>query len=71
MLFGLNRATDEQSLQEVLEQFSSKELTQVLIPRLSDGEINQLADLLMELMRTHFSDQEYHQLFLNDPHHHH
>lgn len=71
MLFGLNRATDEKSLQELLEQFSKRKLTDVLVPRMTDDEIDQLVEQLMGIMRNHFSDEEYHSLLLDDPHHRH
>ncbi len=71
MIFGFNRETDEQSLREFLQQFSKDELLEQLIPRLTDEEINAVVDALMAVMRTHFSEQEYHALFLNDPNHHH
>ncbi len=69
MIFGLNRTTDEKSLLELLEQFSRKQLTQVLIPRMKDEEINQLADLLMNVLRSNLSHQEYHRLVLEDSDH--
>ncbi|MBM9511759.1 hypothetical protein [Desulfogranum marinum] len=71
MLFGLNRATDEKSLQELLEHFSKRKLTDVLVPRMTDDEINQLVEQLMGIMRNHLSDEEYHSLLLDDPHHRH
>lgn len=71
MIFGLNRPTDEQSLKELLEQFATRQVTDALVPRMTDDEINQVVDLLMGIMRNHFSDKEYHALFLNEPDHHH
>ena len=71
MIFGLNRTTDEQSLRELLEHFAHHRVTDTLIPRMTDEEINLVVDLLMKVMRNHFSDQEYHALFLNEPDHHH
>ncbi len=70
MMFGLNRETDEQSLAAFLEHFAEKQLTEVLIPRMSDHEIDQTLEQLMQLLRKHLSDEEYHKLFLNEEHHH-
>ena len=70
MFFGLNRATDEQSLVTFLQLFSSDALTAVLVPRMSEEEIHQVVDLLTAIMRNHLSKQEYHRLFLNEEHHH-
>jgi len=69
--FGLDRATDERSLALFLQLFSREEFLQALIPRLGDDEIEHLVNQLTGLMRHHLSKDEYHQLFLNDPGHHH
>jgi len=66
MMFGLNRTTDEQSLKKLLELLAQKQVTTVLIPRMQDEEINQLADQVMTLVKKHLSHQEYHQLLLGE-----
>ena len=70
MFFGMNRATDEQSLIAFLRQFSSDHLTAALVPRMSEEEIHQVVDLLTGIMRNHLSGEEYHRLFLGEDHHH-
>ena len=70
MFFGMNRATDEQSLVTFLQQFSSDALTAALVPRMSEEEIHQVVDLLTAIMRNHLSKQEYPRLFLNEEHLH-
>lgn len=69
--FGLNRETDERSLAIFLRLFSRDELLQTLIPRLGDDEIIQLVDQLTAVLRNHLQEDEYHELFLGDPDHHH
>ena len=71
MFFGLNRATDEQSLIAFLRQFGDERLTRALVPRMSEEEIHQVVDLLTQMMRNHLSSDEYHRLFLGEEHHHH
>nr|WP_320011403.1 hypothetical protein [uncultured Desulfobulbus sp.] len=71
MFFGLDRETDERSLAEFLQHFSDERLTKVLIPRMSEEEINQVVDLLGIIMKNNLSENEYHKLFLQDEHHHH
>lgn len=68
--FGLSRELDEKSLMYYLQKFSDDDLLKVLVPRLSDEELNRLFALLSELMRIHLSDGEYHRLFLKDQHRH-
>ncbi len=69
--FGLDRATDERSLQLFLQLFSQETLLQTLIPRMTDQEITLLVDQLTAVLRAHLKEKEYHELFLNDPDHHH
>ncbi len=69
--FGLNRESDERSLAIFLQLFSRDELLQTLIPRLGEDEIIQLVDQLTAVLRNHLQENEYHELFLDDPDHHH
>lgn len=71
MFFGLDRATDEQSLVEFLHHFSDARLLPVLAARMSEEEIHQIVDLLTAIMKKHLSGDEYHRLFLHEEHHHH
>ncbi len=64
--FGLSREVDEKSLMYYLQKFSDDDMLGVLVPRLSDEEINRLFAIMSELMRSHLSDSEYHGLFLKD-----
>jgi hypothetical protein len=64
--FGLSREVDEKSLMYYLQKFSDDDMLRVLVPRLSDEEINRLFAIMSELMRSHLSDSEYHGLFLKD-----
>ncbi len=64
--FGFSREVDEKSLIFYLQKFSEDDLVEVLVPRLSDDEINQLFELMGKLMRNHLTDKEYHELFLKD-----
>ncbi|MGC8492985.1 MAG: cytoplasmic protein [Syntrophobacteraceae bacterium] len=66
--FGLSREVDENSLKYYLQKFSDDDLLKVLVPRLSDEEINRLFELMSDLMRNHLNDNEYHGLFLKDEH---
>lgn len=67
--FGMSRDIDESSLMVYLQKFSDDEFMRVLIPRLSEGEIMQLFDLMTVLMHRHLNEEEYHLHFLKDEHH--
>jgi hypothetical protein len=71
MFFGMDRASDEQSLIEFLHRFSDDRLSSVLVPRMSEAEIHQIVDLLTGVMKNHLAGDEYHRLFLGEEHHHH
>lgn len=63
--FGMDRVTDERSLAAFLQIFSSPDLLEALIPRLSDAEITEILDFISGVMHKHFSEKEYHRFFLN------
>ncbi len=64
--FGLSREIDEKSLMYYLQKFSDDDLMSVLVPRLTDEELDRVFSLISELMRNHLNDGEYHRLFLKD-----
>jgi hypothetical protein len=66
--FGLNRSTDESTLIYYLQKFSDDHLLATLVKRLSDEELEALFDLVNALMKRHFSEPEYHRLFLKEDH---
>ena len=67
--FGLNRATDEQSLFLFLRLFTREELLQALIPRLDEDDIMQLVRQLTGVLHKHLEEKEYHELFLGEHDH--
>ena len=62
--FGLDRTTDEASLAAFVKRFSSNDLLETLIPRLSDPDIMSVLDFLTHFMKKHLSEEEYHELFM-------
>lgn len=62
--FGLNRQTDEQSLDHFIRRFASPAVLETLIPRMTDEEITETLDFLNKIMGKHFKESEYHSLFL-------
>ena len=67
--FGLNRETDENTIQYYLQKFSDDQVLQKIIKRLSDEELGELFDTISRLVRKHLSESEYHRLFLKEEHH--
>lgn len=64
--FGWDRKTDEETIMFYLQKFSDDSLLSNLVKRLSEEEIEEIYTLLNRLLKTHFSEAEYHTLFLKD-----
>ena len=64
--FGLNRATDEQSLRVFLAKCAEDSVLDVILPRLSDEELADIVSFLTGLLRRHLRKKEYHRLFLDE-----
>lgn len=64
--YGLDRATDQATLQVYLQKFSDDDCLARLLPRLKQEQMDALFDLLSGLLRQHLSEEEYHGLFLKD-----
>jgi hypothetical protein len=64
--FGLNRKTDEESLQLFIKKFANTALLAKLVPKMKDQDITDLLDLITKIMKNNLSDSEYHQFFLNN-----
>jgi hypothetical protein len=64
--FGFNRETDENTLIVYLQKFSDDRLMDAIRKRLSDQDLTDLFNLISRLMQQHFSEEEYHALFLKE-----
>lgn len=71
MCFGLSEELDRQSLALFLQLCGRREFAELFAGRLASEEILRLVDTFFDLFKQHLSKNEYHQLFLLDPHHHH
>ncbi|MDR1656005.1 MAG: cytoplasmic protein [Deltaproteobacteria bacterium] len=61
---GFDRETDLATLQVYLQKLSDDELMKVLLPRLSEQELDDFFRLVAVVLKRHLSDSEYHELFL-------
>jgi len=66
--FGLDRQTDEQTVQYYLQKFSDDKLMKTLMNRLTAAELEEIFTLISRLLRQHLSENEYHRLFLKEEH---
>lgn len=67
--YGLDRPTDEATVQVYLQKLSDDDLMARLLPRLKPAELDNVFELVSQLLRDHLSEEEYHQFFLKDPGH--
>ena len=64
--YGLDRPTDQATLAVYLQKVSDDACVKRLLERMSQEEMDRLFDELSGLLRRHFSEPEYHALFLKD-----
>ena len=64
--FGLDPETDRETLLFYLQKFSEDSFMSLLLPRLSDREVEELYLLINQKLKTHLSEDEYHAVFLKD-----
>ncbi len=66
MCFGLNEKLDKQSFSCFLQLAGRPEFAEILANRLSSEEIEDFVSSFTALLRTHLSEDEYHDLFLHE-----
>jgi hypothetical protein len=64
--FGLDRETDENTVICYLQKFSDDGVMTAIVKRMDDAELAEVFDLVNRLLRRHFTEAEYHRLFLKD-----
>lgn len=72
MCFGLSTELDRESVACFLQLLGRKELAESLADRLSSAEIEELVQFATGLMKKNMTEDEYHELFLQEesPHKH-
>ncbi len=68
--FGLTEEIDKESFAIFLQLAGKREFAHILAQRCSTEEILKTVDQIMALLKTHLSEQEYHELFLGENHPH-
>lgn len=64
--FGLDRKTDEETLKFYLQKFSEDSFLNLMVPRLSEKEIEDIYLMVNQMLKRHLSEAEYHIVFLKD-----
>ena len=69
MCFGLDQSLDRQSCSTFLQLLGSSDCAETLAARMSSEEITELVGSLTAVLKQHFSEDEYHTVFLMDKDH--
>ena len=64
--FGLDREGDENALTYYLQQFSDDECIAIIMERISQGDMEELFNLVTRLLKTYLVEEEYHRVFLKE-----
>lgn len=64
--FGLDREGDENALTYYLQKFSDDECMALIRERISQGDMEELFNLLTRLLKTCLAEDEYHKVFLKE-----
>ncbi len=66
--FGADRETDQNTVMVYFQMLSDDETIRKLVERMNDAELEEAFNYVGRLLKQHFSEDEYHGLFLKDPH---
>ena len=66
--YGADRQTDENTIIYYLQKCSEDGLMATLTTRMTDGELEEIFNLINRLLKNHLTDSEYHNLFLKEDH---
>lgn len=64
--FGWDRESDEDTLKFYLQKFSDDQFMQILIPKMSDQDLDAIYTMINTMIKKHLSEKEYHRYFLKD-----
>ncbi|OPY82292.1 MAG: hypothetical protein A4E65_00827 [Syntrophorhabdus sp. PtaU1.Bin153] len=64
--YGLDRATDEATVQMYLQKFSDDLLMKTILKRMSDQDLNEVFEVISKMLKEYLTESEYHQVFLKD-----
>lgn len=64
--FGMDRETDENTVEAYLQKLSDDDLMKVMLKRMTDEELAEVFEMVSKLLKTHLTEPEYHEHFLKD-----
>jgi len=64
--YGLDRETNEDTVQVYLQKFSDDQLMQTLLKRMTDDDLTDVFEFTSKVLKKYLTEPEYHQLFLKE-----
>jgi hypothetical protein len=64
--YGLDRQSNEDTVQVYLQKFSDDHLMKTILSRISDDDLDELFEMTGKMMRKYLTEAEYHELFLKE-----
>ena len=64
--FGLDRQSNENTVQLYLQKFSDDHLMRTILRRMSDDDLAEVFGIAGKMLKKYLTEPEYHQLFLKE-----
>ncbi|MGD0235130.1 MAG: cytoplasmic protein [Syntrophorhabdales bacterium] len=64
--YGLDRQSDENTVQVYLQKFSDDDLMKTILKRMTDDDLTEVFETTGKMLRKYLTEPEYHQLFLKE-----
>jgi len=64
--YGLDRQSDEHTVQAYLQKFSDDRLMETILKRMTDDDLKEILDVVSKMLKDHLTELEYHRLFLKE-----
>lgn len=64
--YGLDRQSDENTVQLYLQKFSDDRLMKTILKRMADDDLSEVFEIISKMLKRYLTEPEYHQLFLKE-----
>jgi hypothetical protein len=64
--YGLDRESNENTLQVYLQKFSDDSLMKTILKRMTDDDLTEIFDITGKMLKKYLNESEYHKLFLKE-----
>ena len=64
--YGLDRQSDEDTVQVYLQKFSDDGLMKTILKRMTDDDLTEVFEIISKMLKKYLTEPEYHRLFLKE-----